>query len=229
MVLIPEEVKGFFAGAGARGGCPWWVGGCCDEAPWGSLLEARGLHGEIGGMYSIEYAVPAAVRDPRRGGGEGGSRHVLVDGVFESSAHAGKSSLGPRHGGMESAGRSAVSPEFLEVVVGAVIPWDRRTPVGVRWWNRGVGAVDGSGVDGSGGGAVEPGREKTSLLIAGVRSSTRLARSAETSATAGKVVCPASTGARQREHPGGIWRARLLSPTPQNNFLSKGAIPWSRG
>ena len=47
---------------------------------------ARGLRGSKGETNSIEDAVPAVFRDPGWGGGEGGSGHVLVDVVDESSA-----------------------------------------------------------------------------------------------------------------------------------------------
>ena len=57
-----------------------------DERPGRLLLIARGLRGAKGEENSIEDAVPAIFHDPGLGGGEGGSGHVLVDDVGESSA-----------------------------------------------------------------------------------------------------------------------------------------------
>ena len=72
----------------------------------------------------------AVLRDRWVGGGTGGSWHVPVD-IVESSAEesAGKLSL---ESDKVSTGRSAVSPESLEVKVCAVIPQGRRTPEVVR-------------------------------------------------------------------------------------------------
>ena len=47
---------------------------------------ARGLRGAKGKTNSIEDAEPAIFRDPGWVGGEGGSGHVLVDDMDESSA-----------------------------------------------------------------------------------------------------------------------------------------------
>ena len=52
----------------------------------GFLLMARGLRGAKEETNSREDAVPAVFRDPRWGGGEGDSGHVLVDVMGESSA-----------------------------------------------------------------------------------------------------------------------------------------------
>ena len=73
-------------GVEATGGCPWRVGGVLDERPERFLIMARGLRGVKGETNSIEDAVPAVFRDPGWSGGEGGSGHVLVDVVGESSA-----------------------------------------------------------------------------------------------------------------------------------------------
>ena len=122
---------------------------------------ARGLRGAKGETNSIEDAVPAVFRDPGWGGGEGGSGHVLVDVVDESSAEtsAEKLSLGPRESGVVSTGRSAVCSEILEVKVGAVSPRGWRTPADVRERNRRVVVGEDSGVGGPGKEAVVPGKE----------------------------------------------------------------------
>ena len=68
---------------------------------------------------------------------------------------AGKLTLGPRESGMVSTGRSAVSPEFLEVGFSRC----RRAPVDVRRRNRWVEDGHDAGVDVPGVVSVEPGRE----------------------------------------------------------------------
>ena len=108
------------------GGCLWRHGGR-DGKPGRSLLDAFSVCEERG-TYSEEDAVPAVVRDREVGGGAGGSWRVLID-VVESSAEESVGILffGPRESGMASTGRSAVSPELLEVGLCAVIPRGRRT------------------------------------------------------------------------------------------------------
>ena len=63
-----------------------------------------------------EDAAPAEIRDRGVGGGAGGSWRGLI-GMVESSVEesASKLSLRPRENGIVSTGRSAVSPEMLEV------------------------------------------------------------------------------------------------------------------
>lgn len=61
----------------------------------------------------MEDIVSAMVHDSRRGSGGGGSWHILVNDVVEYFVEAGKSSLGPREGGVVSTGRSAGTPRFL--------------------------------------------------------------------------------------------------------------------
>ena len=140
------------------GGCPWRYGGC-DGNSWTSLPDAFSVC-EEGGTYSEEDAVPAVVRDRVVGGGARGFWRGLID-VVESSAEdsACKLPLGPRESGLVSTGRSAVSPELLEVGLSAVIPRGQRTPVDVRRRDRWVGDGNDAGVDGPGVVAVEPGRE----------------------------------------------------------------------
>lgn len=96
-------------------------------------LHARGE------MYSIEYVVPAEVRDPWRGGGGGGSRNFSLRCVRASADEGRKTSVWSMEGGMASTGRLAVSPKFLGVVVSAVIPRGR--------WNHSFGAGEYSGLD----------------------------------------------------------------------------------
>ena len=120
--------------------------------------------------------------------------------MVESSAEesAGKLSLGPREISVVSTGRSAASPETLEVNVCVVIPRGRRTPEDV--YRRDLWSEDGedSGVNGPWIEAVVPGEGWMSLLAVVVVSPTRLTRSAEVSAMAGKRRCCASTGDAER-------------------------------
>lgn len=108
MASVPEVAGGIFGGAEAPGGCPWRFEEARDGRPWVFLLKARD-RGTVGGTYSKEDAVPAVVRDPVLGDGEGGSWHVLGDIMIESSAEisAGKPSLGTRESGVVSTVRSA--------------------------------------------------------------------------------------------------------------------------
>ena len=68
-------------------------------------LHARGE------MYSIEYVVPAEVRDPWRGGGGGGSRNFSLRCVRASAEEGRKNSVWSMEGGMTSTGRLAVSSD----------------------------------------------------------------------------------------------------------------------
>ena len=175
-----------------HGGCPWRYGGR-DGKLWRSLLDAFSVC-EEGGTYSEGNAVPAVVRDRGVGGGARGSWRGLTDVVeFSAEESASKLSLGPRESGMVSTGRSAVSPELLEVGYCAV-PWGRRTPADVRRRDRWIEDGNDAGVDGPGVVAVEPGRGWILLLAAVGVSPTKLARSAEIPAMAGMTECRASTG-----------------------------------
>ena len=101
----------------------------------------------------------------------------MVQSFTEESA--GKLSLGSRESDMVSTGRSAVSPELLEVELCAVIPRCRRAPVDVRRGDRWVEGGNDVWVDGPGVVAVDLGRELILLLAAVGVSPTRLTRSAE--------------------------------------------------
>ena len=104
----------------------------------------------------------------------------------------GKLSLEARESGVDSLGRSAVSPESLEVEFCAVIPRGRRTPADVRRTDRWCEHEECSEVHDLEAVAVEPGREWVLLLAAVIVSPTRLARSAEISEMVGMAWCRAS-------------------------------------
>ena len=174
-------------------GCPCWYGGR-DREPWRSLLEALTVCEEKG-THSDKDAVAAVVCDRRVGGGAAGFWRVLADvveSVVEESAQ--NLSLGPSERGIVSMGRSAVSPDLLEVGFCSVIPRGRRTPVNVRRRDRGVEDGNDAGVDGPGLVAVEPGRGWILLLAPVGVSGTRMARSAEIMSMAGMEQCRASNG-----------------------------------
>lgn len=123
-----------------------------------------------------------------------GELEVKVCVVIPRSRRTPTVSLWPRESGMVNTGRSAATSGELEVKVCAVIPRSRRTPVDVRRWHSWSADVENSGVDGPEVEAKEPGREWMPQLAAIVVSTTRLARSAENSTTAGMARCRAPTG-----------------------------------
>lgn len=67
---------------------------------------------------------------------------------------------------MNSTGRSAASPEMLEVGLCAVNPRERRTPVDVRRRACWVKNYNDAGIDSPGVVTVDPGREWILLLVA---------------------------------------------------------------
>ena len=88
----------------------WWPGTL--EVPARQIHCMRRIRVIPGGRRTG----PSVVRDRRVGGNAGGSWQGRFDVVeFYTEESAGKLSLGLMKNGMVSAGRSAVSPELLEV------------------------------------------------------------------------------------------------------------------
>ena len=126
---------------------------------------------------------------------------------------------------VSTGGRSAMSPELLEVGFFAAIPRGRRTPVDVRRRDRWVEDGNNAGVDGPGVAAVEPGRERILLLGAVGVSPTRLARPAGIKAMAGMAQCRASRGGAEGRVVGCLG---VPTPSPahtSNQPLEQGSQP----